>query len=141
MPCTPAPEVAMACAIATSRTDGYALPKIWLVVYWPPAPLAQSCVCALLLPMAQSHACVNAIDVQSLGVSAPVAGFSKWKVHANWRSFLLVFHSRPLMGSQLSLELGGQFDTFADVPSPAAVCPDVRGTIDSIMWKSAPVKL
>src|ERR1700730_6136205 len=122
----PAGLLAIVCAIIISRTDGYALPAIWVFVYAPPF-FWQRGVFWLLLPVAQSHAPVNFVSVQSFDTGIPVVASVSGKTHANCKSFLLVFHSRPLIGSQLSLEFG-----------PHAALP--RGASDSSMWKSTPLK-
>src|ERR1700730_7909527 len=116
IPWIPEALLAMACAIATSRTDGYALPLIWVVVYAPAPFLVQRDVFWLLFPTAQSHAPANCGSVQSFDLGIPVAASTSWKMHANCRSFLFVFHSRPLIGSQVSLDVGphGAWFTAAD---------------------------
>src|SRR5579864_1830932 len=108
---------AIACAITISRTDGYALPLIWIEVWVPPWSWHSGVF--WLAPPLQSHAPAYCICVQSF-----VAGRSK--MHAYWRSPLFVDHSRPLMGSQVSLLFGGH-----------GVC---LGSIDSSMCGSAPLK-
>src|SRR3979411_893128 len=91
-PWTPLGLLAMACAIAISRIEGYALPLICVVVYAPPF-FWQSGVLWLLFPIAQLHAPANCGSVQSFGCGWPVAAFTSWKMHANCRSFLFVSHS------------------------------------------------
>src|SRR5579872_753324 len=113
-----------------SRTDGYALPLICVVEYMPPF-CWQSCVWEFGAIAAQSHAPVYIELEQSFGDG-------KSKTQANWRSALLVFHSRPLIGSQVSADdPGGQLD---ELTTPGGRLLAVRGWVDSIMWKSAPVK-
>ena len=55
-PCAPADDVAIACAMIISRTDGYALPWIWISEYVPPPCDWQSGVFESSPPVAQSHA-------------------------------------------------------------------------------------
>src|SRR5579863_1070846 len=102
-----------------SRTDGYALPLICVVVYIPPL-CWQSCVCEFGAIAAQSHAPVYIELEQSLG-------FGRSNTQANCKSALFVFHSRPLIGSQLSAEEpGGQFDA---PTTPGGRLFDVRGCV------------
>src|ERR1700691_370983 len=111
-----------------SRTDGYALPFTWSVG----VVVSQSCVPELRAFAAQSQAFVYFALVQSLP-TPPYCG-RRSKMQENSRSPLFVVHSRPLMGSQLLAEVGGQAEAFAYTPCV------VRGFQSSIMWKSAPLK-
>src|ERR1700722_6120324 len=124
---------------------GYALALICVCVYAPVPSFMQSAVFDALTPVVQSHAWANCGWLQSFGVW-------RGKMQANCRSSLGVrpTHSRPLMGSQLSAPVAGRIEEFDAWARPGAQllsaepdmhpAPMVRGTMDSSMWKSAPVK-
>src|ERR1700746_750334 len=88
--------------MAIARIDGYAGALICVVVCWPLTHWHRG-VFWLLLQMAQSHAPKYCICVQSFGVGCPMESVSL-KMPANCRFFLFVIHSRPLIGSQSSME-------------------------------------